>query len=127
MEQVLYTKDGKYILSASENIVKVWETSSGRLIKILFAGGAKRSPWLWIWTMPPTVKQWQLQPTAIFIFFSLDNFSVLKEIHMDEISKIIYSKDGSELFVAHGESAEEMLSKITINNGNITPFTRIKL
>ncbi|HNP21642.1 MAG TPA: caspase family protein [Panacibacter sp.] len=122
VEQVLYTKDGKYILSASENIVKVWETSSGRLIKNIVCRWGEAEPMVVDMDNAPDGKTVAIATYRNIHFFSLDNFSVLKEIHMDEISKIIYSKDGSELFVAHGESAEEMLSKITINNGNITPL-----
>ena len=75
----------------------------------------------------PTVKTVAIATYRNIHFFRSTIFSVLKEIHMDEISKIIYSKDGRTFFVAHGESAEEMLSKITISQWKYYPFTRIKL
>lgn len=117
---VLFTKDGKYILSASENMVKVWETSSGRLIKNIICKWGDREPAVVDMDNAPDGQTVAIATYRNIHFFSLVDFSVVKEIHMDEISKIMYSKDGSELFVAHGESAEEMLSEITIGSGNIT-------
>ncbi len=117
---VLYSNDGKYIFSASENYVKVWERSSGRLLKNIVCKWGDREPAVVDMDASPDGKTIAIATYRNIHFFSLEAFVVSKEIHLDEISKILYSRNGTEMFVAHGEEKEEHISKINIGNDNIS-------
>jgi WD40 repeat protein len=109
VENVLYTQDGKFILSSSENMVKIWERSSGRLLKNIICKWGNKVPGVVDMDASPDGKTIAIATYRNIHFFSLEDFTVKKEVHFDEIAKVLYSKDGSHLFVAMGDDTKTVI------------------
>ena len=120
---VLFSPDGKFILSSSENIVKVWERSSGRLLKNIVCKWGGKEPVVADMDASPDSKTIAIATYSNIHFFSLEDFTVKKEIHFDEIEKVLFSKDGSHLFVAMGDDIKTVVT-VDVNAGtSSTIFT----
>ncbi|HRH48690.1 MAG TPA: caspase family protein [Panacibacter sp.] len=125
---VLYTTDGKFILSSSENMVKVWERSSGRLLKNIVCKWGDKEPIVVDMDASPDGKTIAIATYRNIHFFSLEDFTVKKEMHFDEIEKVLYSKDGSNLFVAMGDEIKTV-AVADVNAGTsstIFTFKKVK-
>jgi hypothetical protein len=125
---VLYTIDGKFILSSSENVVKIWERSSGRLLKNIVCKWGEKVPVVVDMDASPDGKTIALATYRNIHFFSLEDFTVKKEMHFDEIEKVLYSKDGSHLFVAMGDDIKTV-AVVDVNASNtstIFTFKKVK-
>jgi WD40 repeat protein len=124
---VLYTLDGKFILSSSENVVKIWERSSGRLLKNVVCKWGEKEPEVVDMDASPDGKTIAIATYRNMHFFSLEDFTVKKEIHFDEIEKVLYSKDGSHLFVAMGDDTKT-IAVVDVSEGtSSTIFTYKKV
>lgn len=125
---VLYTTDGKFILSSSENMVKVWERSSGRLLKNIVCKWGEKVPVVVDMDASPDGKTIAIATYRNIHFFSLEDFTVKKEMHFDEIEKVVYSKDGSHLFVAMGDEIKTV-AVVDVNaasSSTIFTFKKVK-
>ncbi|WP_171605898.1 caspase family protein [Limnovirga soli] len=125
---VLYTTDGKFILSSSENMVKIWEKSSGRLLKNIVCKWGEKVPMVVDMDASSDGKTIAIATYRNIHLLSLEDFTVIKEMHFDEIEKVLYSKDGRHLFVAMGDNIKTVAAVDVIagNTSTIFSFKKVK-
>jgi WD40 repeat protein len=124
---VVFSPDDKWVISTDENMLKIWDNESGRLMKNIVFNDKNSDAYYGpniIMTVSPDSKLLAIKRNDSLYFFNFDHFSFEKKVPLkDHVEQFTFSLDSKTLYCAgkeYGKENDILIHKVSVADGVVT-------